>query len=213
MIQFKLNGKKVQVASTWHDLTLTQYLKCFDLKDDILQSVSLASGLDYEILKTAKIEGIEPLLKAVSFLNTKPEFNPVVTECGKYKLPLNDKGQYNITFESLAQFEDMRQVMKKTNFDDIRATTASYAKYVAIYLQPIRDKAYDPIKAIEMEAEVLEMPAHQVIMLGSFFLLKLVSLSSGTKRTSQITAQTQKKSKPVSKSSAKRSGRSARSRK
>lgn len=208
MIQFKLNGKKLQVASSWYDLTFDQYLKVFELKDDILQAVSLASGIDYEILKTSKIEGVESVIQAVSFLTKPAKFEGIVDKCGPYKLPKD----FNIQFESLGQFEDMRQIMKVVDFKNPKDVALSYQKYVAIYLQAIRDGEYDPVKAIEMQEEVGKYPAHQVVVLGSFFLLKLTSLLNGTTKTSQSTPQSQKKSKQVSKSSAKRSGRSARSR-
>lgn len=209
MIQFKLNGKKLNVASSWYDLSFDQYLKVFELKDDLLQAVSIASGLDYEILKKANIEGLEPVISAMSFLGKPCKFDSAITDCGPFKLPKD----FDIQIETLGQFEDMRQVMKKVDFKSPKDIALSYQKYVSIYLQKIRDGEYDPVKAIEMQGEVGKYPAHQVITLGSFFLLKLVSLSNGTKTTSPSTPQNQKKSKQVSKSSAKRSGRSAQSRK
>lgn len=208
MIQFKLNGKKINVASSWYDLSFNQYLKVFELKDDILQAVSLASGLDYEILKKAKIEGVDSLISAMAFLTKPAKFEGTITQCGPYKLPKD----FNIQYESLGQFEDMRQIMKAVDFKNPVDIVLSYQKYVTIYLQAVRDGAYDPVKAIEMREEVGNMPAHQVIILGSFFLLKLTSLSIGTTATSPSTPQSPKKSKPVSKSSRKRSDRSARSR-
>lgn len=208
MIQFKLNGKKLQVASSWYDLTFDQYIRVFDIKDDSADAISICTGIDADTIRKAKIEGLESVIKAVSFLTKKVKFKGVVDKCGPYTLPKD----FNIQYESLGQFEDMRQIMKTVNFKDAKDIALSYQKYVAIYLQSVRDGAYDPVKAIEMRDEVGNMPAHQVIILGSFFLLKLTSLSTGITATSQSTPQSQKKSKPVSKSSVKRSGRSARSR-
>lgn len=208
MIQFKLNGKKINVASSWYDLTLNQYLRVFEMKDDVSDALSICTGIDADTLKKAKIEGVDSLISAMAFLTKPAKFEGTITQCGPYKLPKD----FNIQFESLGQFEDMRQIMKAVDFKNPVDIVLSYQKYVSIYLQSVRDGAYDPVKALEMRDEVGNMPAHQVIILGSFFLLKLTSLSIGTTATSPSTPQSPKKSKPVSKSSAKRSGRSARSR-
>lgn len=208
MIQFKINGKKVQVCSTWNDLTLNQYLQVQKLKDDFLQLVSICSGLDYEILKKAEIVGLESVIESVKFVSKPPEIPSSVSKIGKYTIPLDSKGQFNIQYKRLDQFEDMRKIM--SGCKDIGSITEAYPQFVAIYLQPIRDGEYNYSKAMAMVDEVRELPALPVISLGSFFLIRLLSLSSGTAKTSQNTAQSQKKLKPGSKNSRKSSGRTRR---
>lgn len=208
MIDFKLNGKNMNVASSWQDLTFNQYIKVYEPFKDTAEAIALCTGLDADVIRKSRISGFESVIKAISFLNTPCKFEVTITQCGPYKLPKD----FNIQFESLGQFEDMRQIMKVVDFKNPKDVALSYQKYVAIYLQAIRDGEYDPVKAIEMQEEVGKYPAHQVVVLGSFFLLKLTSLLNGTTKTSPSTPQSQKKSKQVSKSSAKRSGRSARSR-
>jgi len=99
----------------------------------------------------------------------------------------------DVTIESLGQFEDMRNAMMKKM--DIQEHTAAYARYVAIYLQKIRDGHYDPAKVEEVQEEVKSFPACEVIAVGQFFFLKLYSLSTGTAKTSQIIPPTPTKSK------------------
>lgn len=205
MIKFKLNGKSINVASSWDDLTFDQFLKVLDLKDDSLQAVSLASSLDYELLKTTPIIGLETILQAIQFLH-KPANYPTSTKTiGKYKLPLDSKGEFNPQFKRLDQFEDMRKIMIASD-KGVKSLTEAYASYCAIYLQELRDKEYSYSKAMAMVDEVKQMPAKEVIPAGSFFLIKLLSLSTGTKTTSQTTNQKSKKSKPGSQKSKKSSG-------
>lgn len=113
MIQFKLNGKSIDVATSWDDLTYTQFYETFNLDADFLKLVSLCSGLDYETVKNGKLEGeIERLIVALNFIKTPAKWDQPILQCGPYKLPINHKGQYNIQFESLGQFEDMRKIME-----------------------------------------------------------------------------------------------------
>lgn len=213
MITFKLNGKKIKIASSWGDLTFKQYIEIFTLPDDYRLLLGILTGIDIETIKNAIIIGFDQLIEAMSFVNTPftiPEYSNTL---GKYKLPVNSKGHFNVQFESLAQFEDMRAVVKSLPGNDLKAHTEAYARYVAIYLQKIWDGEYDPEKAKAMVEEVMQMPALEVLSAGSFFYVKLMSLLNGTTKTSQNTPPSRKKSKPVSKRSRKPSARSRRSRK
>lgn len=218
MIHFKLNSKKIQIASSWDDLKFRQYLGILNMKsDDINGIISLCSDIPVDSLKSSIIIGLESVIQAISFLNTPANIPGYTSKVGPYSLPGTKDGKFDIQFESLAQFEDMRQIMKavprnESRFDII-ALTKAYAQFVSIYLQKIRDGKYDPEKAKSMIAEVEEMPALEVICAGSFFFLKLMSLSSGTQKASHPTNQTPKKSKQASKGSPKRSARTGRSRK
>lgn len=205
MIEFKLNGKPLSIPTAWEELNCAQYLQIMDLGDDYLKAVSILSGLDYETLKTAKIEGLESIIAATSFMNKVPDFGGTCDSAGGYRLPKNDKGQFNIQFESLAQFEDMRALLKTCI--DAKSIAKAFPYFVAIYLQKIRDTDYSYSKAIEMVPEVMAMPAKEVIITGSFFYVKLRSLLSGTLKTSPPTTPSQKKKKPVSAGSRKSSGR------
>lgn len=203
MINFKLNGKKIQVASSWDDVTYGQYLQIIKIKDDLLKLVSICSGTDYEILKTANISGLESVIEAMSFVKSPPVFPESITEIGGYSIHKN----FNIQFESLAQFEDMRSIMMAKS-EEKNKVHEDLGMYVLLYLQKIRDKEYDFEKAKAMREEVLNMPALKVLALGGFFLLKLVSLSNGIKANSQATNPNPKKSKQVTKGSRQSSARS-----
>lgn len=208
MIQFKLNGKKIQIPSSWDDLSFKQYCEFGKSKLDIIGLIHLFSGIDCEILKKATIIGIDDIIIALSFLNKLPKTPESVEKCGKYPIPKD----FNIQFESLAQFEDMRKVMLVSSSDLIKLTE-SYSTYVAIYLQKIRDGEYDYSKALEMIREVEQMPAMEVLCLGNFFTVKVLTLLNGTSINSRHTNQTRKKSKQATTSSRKSSVTTGRSRK
>lgn len=205
MIKFKINGKPCTFPTSWAELSMREYCEVLKGNGGPLQLISLRSGLDYEIVKKSTILGLETLVVALQFMNKPPEVPGVVTRVGKYDLPLNSKGLFNIQMETLGQFEDMREAMKKIT--DIHSQMEFYAAAVAIYLQKIRDGEYNPDKAKAMVDEVMEMPSLEVISAGSFFFLKLMSLLSGTPKTSPKARQTPKKSKRVLKPSRKSSDR------
>jgi hypothetical protein len=212
MIHFKLNGKKVSIKSSWDELTFTEYCEILKNKLDTIGLISLFSGIDCEILKKATIIGLDEVLISLSFLNTPPVVPGYVDKVGKYVLPITG-GKFNIQFEALGQFEDMRSIIKKLPSDTPYALTESFPAMVSIYLQKVRDGEYNYQKAQEMIPEIRLMPALEVISLGSFFFVKLLSLSTGTKANSLPTNQSPKKLKRGTKSSRKPLAVTARSRK
>lgn len=195
-----LNGKPIKITDSWDKMSFSQYLRILKLKDDNVELISILSGVDYETVKKAKITGLDNLMYLTQFLKTPPQFPQIPTQIGPYKLPLNSKGVFDIQFESLAQFEDMRQVMEKLK-DDVYAQAEAYATYCAIYVQKLRDGEYDSDKALQMVSEVMDYPASHVITAGSFFFVKLQVLLNGIQTNSQSSAPSQRK--PIGKRSRK----------
>lgn len=206
-MNFTLNGKKVNVIDSWEGLNFSQYLRGLKAGTDLSEIFSIITGVPAETIKKAKIEGLDKLMYAARFLNDSEALQKAMpekpTKVGKYKLPVDKKGVFDVQFESLEQFEDMRQIMTKLE-NGIYAHTEAYAKYTAIYLQKIREKEYDGAKAMEMVEEVMLMPALEVVAAGSFFFVKLQSLLNGTRPVSRHTRQLRRKA--IGKRSQKRSG-------
>lgn len=188
-----LNGEPIRITDSWEKTTLNQYLRIMKSKNDTVEILSIITGLDYDYLKKAQIKGLEKLLYAASFINTAPVIPTKVEKIGGFKLPLNSKGVFDIQFESLAQFEDMRVIMESVDMKDVTAITESYAKYCALYVQKLRDGEYDGDKALAMVDEVMTYPALEVISAGSFFFVRLWSLLRGTAKTSPISKPARKK--------------------
>jgi len=188
-MKFKLQGKTIDVIDSWEKLNFEQYLRVLKVKNDMAELLSIITGIEYETIRTAKIQGLEALLYCAQFMNKTPVVPDKVERVGKYKLPAN----FDVQFESLAQFEDMRKALEKAQTLDVHGFTAAYAEYVAIYLQKVRDKDYDPVKAEEMVPDVLKMPALEVLAAGSFFYVKLTALLNGTPSNSRNTPPDRKK--------------------
>lgn len=206
MITFQVNGKATKVKSSWDDVTYGEYLAILDAGGDTSKILSILTGINSETLRKSKIKGADQLLIAIGFANKPVEIMPKISQVGPYKLPMKG-GKFDIQFESLGQFEDLRAVLT-SGIKDSTEVLKSYPKAVAIYLQKIRDGEYDGMKAQDMETEVLAMPCREVLTAGSFFLLKLLTLYAGTKDSSPKAASPTRR---TGKSSTKRSGRTARS--
>lgn len=218
MITFKLNGKPIEIATSWDELDFYQWLRAMEPLE-FKQLVAVCAGIpDDENLQKAQITGnIDALVVAMKFINKAPAWTDPVLQCGPYKLPINHKGKYNIQYEDLQQFEDLRPIMNKIVGATVQERTKSiaglYPSMVAIYLQKIRDGEYSYNKAMDMVEEIKTYPAREVVTLGSFFLVKLTNLLNGTPDSSPTTKQNPKKKKQVTVGYKRRSGRSPRSRK
>lgn len=206
MIYFKLKGQEVSIPTQWEEVTLIQYVDILDGKTDSIRLVSIFTGIDYETLKSSLIIGLDQVLIAMQFTQ-KPPTIPMPTQVGPFKISNPD-----IKFESLAMFEDMKQAMINSP-KDLPGLIRSYADICALYLQKQRDGEYSYQKAKEMVKEVEKYPAVQVIGLASFFLMKLIGLTSGIVPSSQSSPQNQKKKQRVTRNSRKHSAATARSRK
>lgn len=199
-----LNGKPIQITDSWDKMTFRQYLRVLKMqKDDMIEMLSIITGIEYDTLKKAKIGGLPKLMYVARFFNEKPNFPEKPTRIGKFKLPLNSNGIFDIQLESLAQFEDMRHVMNKTEAT-VYAHTEAYATYCALYLQKIRDGEYDSDKAFKMVPELFDYPSSDIISAGGFFFVRLQSLLNGTVSNSPNTRRHQKK--PIGKRSQRNSG-------
>lgn len=187
-----LNGKPITLTDSWDKLTFKQYLRVLKMKkDDLIETISIITGIEYETLKKAKIGGLPKLMYVARFLNEEPNFHVEPKKIGKYKLPINANGIFDIQLESLAQFEDMRQVMQKN--DGLYAHTEAYATYCALYLQKIRDGEYDSDKAFKMIPELMDYPASEIISAGGFFFVNLQRLLNGTPNNYQSSARHRRK--------------------
>lgn len=211
MIQFTLNKQKIEIPSDWNDLTYKQYVDYLASDGRLTSTLSIFTGIPQDVISKADITGLEQLIITLSFLTKPAQFKDTGMNIGKYKLPLNERGEYDIQFESLGQFEDMRALMAKAGTTD--GLLNAYAGFVSIYLQKVLDGDYDYSKAIAMIPEIESYNAAEVINLGSFFILRLSNLLTGTPTSSPDTAPSQKKSKQASPRSPKSSGATRPSRK
>lgn len=205
MITLKINGKTHKLPTSWQEVTLSQWRRMAESKD-LTDNIAIFTGIDRETLLKSQISGLDTLITTLSFTSKvmqPPGYTPTI---GPYRLPANSKGQFNIQYESLGQFEDARAAITKTGDVDnkLKGTIDMYVSIIAIYLQKIRDGEYDYLKAKDMEPEIESYPVMEVLSLGSFFLIKQLSLLLGTQKTSRTTPP--KKGKKSLKRSSRSSG-------
>lgn len=207
MIKVSINGTPANFPTKWEEVTYGQYLKILVSKSKA-ELIAILLNQDFEELKNKTVTGLESLFDVISFTDQVPKFETSYPKIGPYRLERNNdlNENFDIRFESLGQFEDMRSAMIKVKSDEPLSLMLTYGKSVAIYLQKIRDKAYDNTKVPELEDEIKGYPACEVMGLGQFFFLKLMRLSNGTPKTSPPTVPSPKKSRRALKSSKRRSG-------
>jgi hypothetical protein len=184
-----------------------RYLKEIKETDDSLKIICLLASVDYEILKNATVKGADNIIRCLSFLSNAPKFDGVTDHIGPYKLPINHKGQFDIQFESLGQFEDMRGIVKSIPQGNAIELLEAYPKFCALYLQKIRDGEYNYGNAMEMVNEVRSYPLSDILIAGSFFLLSSTNSPIGTRTSSHQQKKTRKRRKQDGRNSSKRSAR------
>lgn len=214
MITIRINGKPYKIPASWHEVTFAQYCEILNINDDLLKLLGCFTGVPLKDLQKAEVKGLESVIECLTYLSDTPEFDGYSEKLGPYTLPVNHKGQFDIRFESLAQFEDMRKIMKSIPSGKFEALVEAYPKFCAIYAQKIRDGEYDYNKAMDMLEEVKGYPLPDVMICGGFFFLKLVSLSNGTKTTSHPKKSAKKpasQNKQGGRNSSKSSGNTRRS--
>jgi len=199
----ELNGvkKTIQIPSTWNDVTFKQYLSFFDLDGKDESVLALFTGLDKDLIRRAKITGLETVLIALDFIKEAPEWSKTPELFCGHLMPKD------ITFEALAPYADCRDLIEKST-DDLKTFASNYAKIAAIYLYCVREgyENYDFDKAILLEDEVLNQPAWEVAGLGSFFITKFSPLKISTKKNSQTEGSLLRKLKRGTKNLVKRLG-------
>ena len=197
MIKVKINGVEHAFPTRWEDLTFKQFIDIWTEREgtnDHTKLLSILAGVD--LSRADIIVGLTDMVVMAGFLNTPSRFEESYPNVGPYKIKPNKPDGWDIRFESLGQFEDMRALFGDKT-ETMLQHTKKYARYVAIYLQKIRDGEYDPLKTDEMEHEVMKYPAGEVVWLGGFFFAKLLISLRGISVASPDTALNQKKSKPA----------------
>ncbi len=199
----ELNGvkKEIKMPSNWNDPTFKQYLGMFDLDGKDESVLALFTGLDKDLIRRAKITGLETVLTSLDFIKDAPEWTKTPELFCGHLMPKD------ITFEALAPYADCRDLIEKST-DDLKTFASNYAKICAIYLYCVRNgyENYDYDKAMELEEEVLNQPAWEVAGLGSFFITKFSPLKISTKKNCQTEDSLLKRLKQGTKNLVKRLG-------
>lgn len=188
MITFKISGAKHQIPTAWGDVTFDQCVKLLKTPNNRIDQIALFTQIPRDTLATAELKGVEKIAIALSFLDTNMKFEPGPTRMvGPYVLPRD------VTLESLGQFEDLRELMRKLpqkNPDDYTADDHAevyelYLSACAIYLQKILNGEYDPQQVENVKIRLRIFSCIEVIQTGAFFFYKPLNISQGTTSRSQ----------------------------
>ncbi len=176
IIQITLNGVRTSkdIPLSWKDVTFRQFIALQECKDDFIKVMSLFTGIEPEIIKKALIDNLDGLILALGFLKTEPlQVKP--TAILGYDLP-KDLG-----FETIAQFEDVKDTLKKAKDMTVLDHLKLYPLYCSIYAC----RPYDWVKAEELQDKFFDAPCQEVLGVGNFTLAKLIGLKLSTGQKSQ----------------------------
>jgi hypothetical protein len=175
-IQLELNGVKIkrQIPTIWAEISFKQFLGLEPLGQDYVKVLAFFLEMDEETLRKAKIYGLDGILIALKFLNTKCELT-IPIKILSYDLP-KDLG-----LETIGQYADLREDLITTKEFTPQQRLERYTLYCAIYAC----KPYDWQKAESMRDEFLNAPALEVLAIGHFTLMKLIGLNSDMRPGSQ----------------------------
>lgn len=175
MIKAKVNGKKVEIETSYKELSFRKYLKITEMGltsegINVKQSDILSVMLDIpvETIRKAQFQGLDPVLKSLSFIfNSTPQIEEFPRKVGDYEIPKD------ITQHSVEQFETMAKYVNQAAGPDtpIIDKIKMNAMYCAIYCQPMKGDGFDEEKAIWLSEKILDYPCEEVMSAGVFFTL------------------------------------------
>ncbi len=185
MIPIKVNGKKVNLPTTWEDVKFKDFmthLECKDGYDVIANFIGIPHN---ELRKTKEVENFHIANNALQFIIDEPlppiKNNFAINVNGKVLLFPVDIGSQVM----YGQYEDMLQVANEfKEGDNNKSFFLISEKICKMFLQPyITNKEYDYYTIDSASEFVNNLKAWQVYSISSFFLKDWQRLQNGTGRT------------------------------
>ena len=179
MITFKINGQPKQIPTSWEEVTYAQYIQLIH-GPSLPAVISIFTGLPEETVTKAELKNLESVLIALGFLDTPPQLTGKSKMVGPYTMP------DDVTIQSLGQFEDLRGLIQKLpktdkyTIEDNLAISDLYLEACAIYVQKIKDNAYDANRVPIVKEELKNYSCMEVLQTGAFFLYRPITMSRST---------------------------------
>lgn len=168
---------KLDIPTTWPQVTFKQYMGLLKCKGDIIKIVSLFSELDEELIRKAKIHNLAVVTACLNFLSTPPIYLTPTSILG-YKVA------DNLDTESIAQYADLQEIAGKLKEDDPEHNFSLFPSMVATYAV----SPYDFKEAEKIQDQFLYAPCTEVLAIGNFTLVRLHALKTGIVPTSPLRA-------------------------
>ena len=172
MIQFTIKTSDGNIRCTspasWSELNIGQLIKLeteWD-RESATQLFSIITGVDEELLKSSKDNGLEDTMLAIcAFAYDQPQWDALPRPA---KLQIGDEFYNtpdNIDKKTLGQKIMVSQIAIKEDVDLVK----SIPKIIAIYMQEVIDGKYDDTRLVEVEESILTSPAIDCYGLALFF--------------------------------------------
>lgn len=187
MIKAKINGKKVEIETSWDEMPWGKFLELVEAKDDYQQVLAILLQQPVEDIRKAKFEGLDKVITALKFLQEPAKIYDKPVKLGSFVFP------QDISMESIEKFECLRKYIKETQGKSVREQTKALGMYAAIYCL---EGEFDEEKAKYLSEEYLSYPCLEVMSAGSFFMAKALSMQSGFPMNSLRRNILMKKSRP-----------------
>lgn len=171
-IEITINGKTEyrEIPTKWEQVTFKTFLALTESGDNSVKILSALTGIDPEVIRKARIKNLDEILLILSFLKSDP---PVIIP----KSVLGYEVPKDLGFETIGQYEDLREYLKNTKELSKKELLEKYTLLCAVYACKGKHGEYDWKKSEEMANEFLEAPAPEVLSIGNFTYLKLIGLS------------------------------------
>lgn len=156
--------------TSWDQVNYGQFLDLTDCVTDEVKIFTVFTGIPADIIKKAKITGLDSVIAVLGFLRTPPVEILPKTILG-YPLPAD------LGFETLDQYTDLKDDLDKSGELKGKDALVKYPLYCAIYACKAKYGEYDWKLAESMADEFLKAPAPEVLAIGNFTLAKLIGLN------------------------------------
>ena len=173
MIKARINGKRIDLPSGWHEVDTETFQRIKSIEEPTIISLfSAVVGFDHQ--KVAQSDDLElelAMYQVTAFI--------VATENEEYFRKAEPPqsfmiGGKRVTIERNIEAMTIEQnLVVRQKMTNIKFLEQAISFVIAVYLQPKVDGKFDLNRAKELEGEVLRMPIEDTFPLGFFLLNRL----------------------------------------
>lgn len=169
-----INDKEVDIPSSWPEVTFRKFIALAKAGDDLNGKIAVFTGLEYSLVRKAKIKNLDTIVQALAFTNGGMNLSIPKSILG-YRVP------EKLEFETTGQFQDCDLIIKSAvEGKEIE----KYPEIVGVYLMQNYLDSSDEEKQAFAD-KLWEAPCEEVVAIGNFTLSKFIVLRANTGRNFQ----------------------------